>query len=77
MSVDNLKDEDEPVKNLLGPESSRPNVKLRRGHPVNRRSKGIVFQDDFQITPDQEAADKDLLKQTYHGKNLFQILIYL
>ncbi|XP_065054995.1 rho GTPase-activating protein 1-like isoform X2 [Rhopilema esculentum] len=66
MSVDNLKDEDEPVKNLLDPESSRPAVKLRRGHPVNRRSKGIVFQDDFQITPDQEAADKDLLKQTYH-----------
>eukprot|EP00794_Sanderia_malayensis_P008615 gene8615-9545_t len=46
--------------------SPRPNVRLRpREDKVNRRSKGIVFGDDFHVTAEQQEIDQDLVKQAY------------
>ena len=57
-----------PTGDLLGLGAENPHVRLRSNQNFNRRSEGIIFGDDFQVTTDQEEADKDLVKQVYHGR---------
>lgn len=52
----------------LGLGAENPRVRLRSNQNLSRRSEGIIFGDDFQVTADQEEADKDLVKQVYHGR---------
>ena len=57
-----------PTGDLLGLEAEKPRVRLRSNQPVNRRSEGIIFGDDFQVSAEQEANDKELVKQVYSGR---------
>ena len=61
-----------PTEDLLGLEAEKPRVRLRPNQPVNRRSEGIIFGDDFQVSAEQEANDKELVKQVYSG--MFMII---
>ena len=57
-----------PTGDLLGLEAEKPRVRLRSNQAINRRSEGIIFEDNFQVLPEQEAADKELVQQVYSGK---------
>ena len=65
---DDSKCENVPTDDLLGLEAEKPRVRLRSNHPANRRSEGIIFEDDFQVSAEQEATDKELVKQVYTGR---------
>ncbi len=59
-----------PTEDLLGlgVKDSPPAVRLRvQEDKSDRRSKGIVFGDDFQVSPEQEETDHELVKQVYTG----------
>ena len=57
-----------PTEDLLGLGDEQPSVRLRPNQPVNRRSEGVIFGDDFQVSAEQEATDKELVKQVYSGQ---------
>ena len=72
---DDLKDDSVPTGDLLGIETEKPKLRLRPNQPINRRSGGIIFDDNFQVSAEQEATDKELVNQVYSGKFSVSYLI--
>ena len=65
---DDLRGDSVPTADLLGIETEKPKLRLRPHQPVDRRSGGMIFGDNFQVTAEQEATDKELVNQVYSGK---------
>jgi len=62
---DDLRGDSVPTADLLGIETEKPKLRLRPHQPVDRRSGGMIFGDNFQVTAEQEATDKELVNQVY------------
>ena len=66
-----------PTEDLLGlgVKASPTTVRLRdKSDKVDRRSHGVVFGENFQVTAEQDAADKELTRQAYNGRSYLNMV---